>query len=339
MGEAYPELLQQSAEISRIIKKEEEQFARTLDKGMGVLEMALADLSGSELPGKLVFQLYDTYGFPTDLTNDIARERGYSLDMEGYETCMEEQRTRARASSQFSIDYTNTIRLEGSTDFCGYAVTELSSEIIGLYSSGEAVDSVSEGTDVALILAQTAFYAESGGQIGDKGLLTKGKSVIAISDCRKVGNHHLHIGQVVSGQFNIADQVNGSVDETQRRGVTLNHSATHLLHEALRQVLGEHVHQKGSLVNHERLRFDFSHGEAVTPEQIRRIEHIVNAQVLKNTEVTTDVMSMEDAKAKGALRRAKAGQSVQIFDIKVKNPNNPSYQFKKVSPVICEIVN
>ena len=317
MGEAYPELLQQSAEISRIIKKEEEQFARTLDKGMGVLEMALADLSGSELPGKLVFQLYDTYGFPTDLTNDIARERGYSLDMEGYETCMEEQRTRARASSQFSIDYTNTIRLEGSTDFCGYAVTELSSEIIGLYSSGEAVNSVSEGTDVALILAQTAFYAESGGQIGDKGLLTKGKSVIAISDCRKVGNHHLHIGQVVSGQFNIADQVNGSVDETQRREVTLNHSATHLLHEALRQVLGEHVHQKGSLVNHERLRFDFSHGEAVTPEQIRRIEHIVNAQVLKNTEVTTDVMSMEEAKAKGAMALfgEKYGDQVRVVSI------------------------
>ncbi|MFT6693736.1 MAG: alanyl-tRNA synthetase, partial [Neolewinella sp.] len=168
MGEAYPELLQQSDNISKVIKKEEEQFARTLDKGMGVLESALSDLVGSELPGELVFQLYDTYGFPTDLTNDIARERGYSLDIEGYDTCMDAQRTRARAASQFSVDYTNTIRLDGTTEFRGYEVTELSAEIIGLYSAGQAVDNVSEGADVALILAQTAFYAESGGQVGDK---------------------------------------------------------------------------------------------------------------------------------------------------------------------------
>jgi len=317
MGEAYPALLQQSAHISKVIKKEEEQFARTLDKGMGVLESALSDLVGSQLPGKLVFQLYDTYGFPTDLTNDIARERGYSLDIKGYEACMQEQRTRARAASQFSIDYTDTIRLEGVTDFCGYAVKELSSEIIGLYSSGETVDTASEGADVALILDQTVFYAESGGQVGDKGLLTKGSAAIAISDCRKVGNHHLHIGQVVSGQFNIGERVNGSVDEAQRHAVTLNHSATHLLHEALRQVLGEHVHQKGSLVTHERLRFDFSHSEPVTSEQIRRIEHIVNAEVLRNTKVTTDVMSMEAAKAKGAMALfgEKYGDEVRVVGI------------------------
>ena len=317
MGEAYPELLQQSDNISKVIKKEEEQFARTLDKGMGVLESALSDLVGSELPGELVFQLYDTYGFPTDLTNDIARERGYSLDMEGYDTCMDAQRTRARAASQFSVDYTNTIRLDGTTEFRGYEVTELSAEIIGLYSAGEAVDNVSEGADVALILAQTAFYAESGGQVGDKGLLTQGSAVIEVSDCRKVGNHHVHIGQVVSGQFTVGEQVEATVDKTQRHAVTLNHSATHLLHEALRQVLGEHVHQKGSLVDHERLRFDFSHGEAVTAEQIRRIEHIVNAQVLRNTEVTTDVMSMDDAKAKGAMALfgEKYGDQVRVVSI------------------------
>ena len=317
MGEAYPELLQQSDNISKVIKKEEEQFARTLDKGMGVLESALSDLVGSELPGELVFQLYDTYGFPTDLTNDIARERGYSLDMEGYDTCMDAQRTRARAASQFSVDYTNTIRLDGATEFRGYEVTELSAEIIGLYSAGEAVDNVSEGADVALILAQTAFYAESGGQVGDKGLLTQGSAVIEVSDCRKVGNHHVHIGQVVSGQFTVGEQVEATVDKTQRHAVTLNHSATHLLHEALRQVLGEHVHQKGSLVDHERLRFDFSHGEAVTAEQIRRIEHIVNAQVLRNTEVTTDVMSMDDAKAKGAMALfgEKYGDQVRVVSI------------------------
>ena len=317
MGEAYPELLQQSDNISKVIKKEEEQFARTLDKGMGVLESALSDLVGSELPGELVFQLYDTYGFPTDLTNDIARERGYSLDMEGYDTCMDAQRTRARAASQFSVDYTNTIRLDGTTEFRGYEVTELSAEIIGLYSAGQAVDNVSEGADVALILAQTAFYAESGGQVGDKGFLTQGSAVIEVSDCRKVGNHHVHIGQVVSGQFTVGERVEATVDKTQRHAVTLNHSATHLLHEALRQVLGEHVHQKGSLVDHERLRFDFSHGEAVTAEQIRRIEHIVNAQVLRNTEVTTDVMSMDDAKAKGAMALfgEKYGDQVRVVSI------------------------
>jgi alanyl-tRNA synthetase len=317
MGEAYPELLQQSDILSRVIKKEEEQFARTLDKGMGVLESALGDLVDSELPGELVFQLYDTYGFPTDLTNDIARERGFSLDMDGYETCMEAQRTRARAASQFSLDYTNTIRLDGATEFRGYEVTELSAEIIGLYSAGQAVDNVSEGADVALILAQTAFYAESGGQVGDRGIITKGSAVIEVSDCRKVGNHHVHTGQVVSGQFSVGEHVEGAVDKTQRHAVTLNHSATHLLHEALRQVLGEHVHQKGSLVDHERLRFDFSHGEAVTTEQIRRIEYIVNAEVLKNTQVMTDVMSMEEAKAKGAMALfgEKYGEHVRVVSI------------------------
>jgi alanyl-tRNA synthetase len=317
MGEAYPELLQQSDILSRVIKKEEEQFARTLDKGMGVLESALGDLVDSELPGELVFQLYDTYGFPTDLTNDIARERGFSLDMDGYETCMEAQRTRARAASQFSLDYTNTIRLDGATEFRGYEVTELSAEIIGLYSAGQAVDNVSEGADVALILAQTAFYAESGGQVGDRGIITKGSAVIEVSDCRKVGNHHVHTGQVVSGQFSVGEHVEGAVNKTQRHAVTLNHSATHLLHEALRQVLGEHVHQKGSLVDHERLRFDFSHGEAVTTEQIRRIEYIVNAEVLKNTQVMTDVMSMEEAKAKGAMALfgEKYGEQVRVVSI------------------------
>ena len=230
---------------------------------------------------------------------------------------MEAQRTRARAASQFSLDYTNTIRLDGATEFRGYEVTELSAEIIGLYSAGQAVDNVSEGADVALILAQTAFYAESGGQVGDRGIITKGSAVIEVSDCRKVGNHHVHTGQVVSGQFSFGEQVEGTVDKTQRHAVTLNHSATHLLHEALRQVLGEHVHQKGSLVDHERLRFDFSHGEAVTTEQIRRIEYIVNAEVLKNTQVMTDVMSMEEAKAKGAMALfgEKYGEQVRVVSI------------------------
>ena len=317
MGEAYPELVKDGQHISDVIKKEEEQFARTLDKGMGVLEAALSDLSGTELPGTLVFQLYDTYGFPTDLTNDIAREKGFTLDMKGYEACMEEQRTRARAASQFNLDHTESIRVEGSTEFCGYDGTELASTIIGLYTEGEAVQSASKGTDVVVILDKTVFYAESGGQVGDTGVLSKGSAKIAIADCRKVGNHHIHIGHIVSGEFTIGDEVEGQVDQTLRQATALNHSATHLLHEALRQVLGDHVKQKGSLVDSERLRFDFSHGEAVSPEQIRKIEHIVNSEVLKNTEVTTDVMGMEDAKAKGAMALfgEKYGDSVRVVSI------------------------
>ena len=301
MGEAYPELVKDGQHISDVIKKEEEQFARTLDKGMGVLEAALSDLSGTELPGTLIFQLYDTYGFPTDLTNDIAREKGFTLDMKGYEVCMEEQRTRARAASQFNLDHTESIRVQGSTEFCGYDGTQLASTIIGLYTEGEAVQSASKATDVVVILDKTVFYAESGGQVGDTGVISKGSAKIAIADCRKVGNHHIHLGHIVSGEFAIGDEVDGQVDQTLRQATALNHSATHLLHEALRQVLGDHVKQKGSLVDSERLRFDFSHGEAVSPEQIRKIEHIVNREVLKNTEVTTDVMGMEDAKAKGAM--------------------------------------
>ena len=317
MGEAYPELVKDGQHISDVIKKEEEQFARTLDKGMGVLEAALSDLSGTELPGTLVFQLYDTYGFPTDLTNDIAREKGFTLDMKGYEACMEEQRTRARAASQFNLDHTESIRVEGSTEFCGYDGTELTSAVIGLYTEGEAVQSASKGTDVVVILDKTVFYAESGGQVGDTGVISKGSAKIAIADCRKVGNHHIHIGHIVTGEFAIGDEVEGQVDQTLRQATALNHSATHLLHEALRQVLGDHVKQKGSLVDSERLRFDFSHGEAVSPEQIRKIEHIVNSEVLKNTEVTTDVMGMEDAKAKGAMALfgEKYGDSVRVVSI------------------------
>ena len=317
MGEAYPELVKDGQHISDVIKKEEEQFARTLDKGMGVLEAALSALTGTELPGTLVFQLYDTYGFPTDLTNDIAREKGFTLDMKGYEACMEEQRTRARAASQFNLDHTESIRVEGSTEFCGYDGTELASTIIGLYTEGEAVQSASKGTDVVVILDKTVFYAESGGQVGDTGVISKGSAKIAIADCRKVGNHHIHIGHIVSGEFAIGDEVDGQVDQTLRQATALNHSATHLLHEALRQVLGDHVKQKGSLVDSERLRFDFSHGEAVSPEQIRKIEHIVNSEVLKNTEVTTAVMGMEDAKAKGAMALfgEKYGDSVRVVSI------------------------
>ena len=317
MGDAYPELLEMQQVISDTIKKEEEQFARTLDKGMGVLESALADMTGTELSGELVFQLYDTFGFPTDLTNDVAREKGYTLDIAGYEKCMEEQRSRARSASQFSVDYTDSIRVEGSTEFCGYDALELSSNILGLFIEGKATDSAGEDTEIVLVLNKTVFYAESGGQVGDSGFLTKGSAKIEITDCRKAGNHHIHIGRVLSGEFSLGDTVDGFVDHSVRQATALNHSATHLLHEALRQVLGEHVEQKGSLVDSQRLRFDFSHGDAVSNEQIRRVEHIVNREILKNTAVSTQVMSMDDAKSKGAvaLFGEKYGDQVRVVTL------------------------
>lgn len=317
MGEAYPELLEKKQVISDTIKKEEEQFARTLDKGMGVLEAALAEMSGTELSGELVFQLYDTFGFPTDLTNDVAREKGYTLDIAGYEKCMQEQKSRARSASQFSVDYTDSIRVEGNTEFCGYEALALSSNIIGLFTEGKAISSVGEDAEVVLVLDRTVFYAESGGQVGDSGFLSKGSAKIEITDCRKVGNHHIHIGRVLSGEFSVGDSVDGVIDQNIRQATALNHSATHLVHEALRQVLGDHVEQKGSLVDSQRLRFDFTHGDAVSNEQVRRIEHLVNEEILKNTAVSTQVMSMDDAKAKGAvaLFGEKYGDEVRVVSI------------------------
>lgn len=317
MGDAYPELSDKKAHIKKVIFKEEEQFARTLDKGMNVLDSALKRLPGNELPGELIFQLYDTFGFPTDLTNDIARERGYGLDMDGYETCMEQQRSRARAASRFNLDYTDNIRLDGETQFIGYDLNASESSIVAIYVNGESVDEVGEGSHVALILDETVFYAESGGQVGDSGTLTNGLSTLEISDCQKVRNHNIHIGHIVSGSFSVGTKVKGSINYGKRRATRLNHSATHLLHEALRQVLGEHVHQKGSLVSEHRLRFDFSHDKAVTAAQIREIENIVNVEVLKNTAVITEVMDMEAAKAKGAMALfgEKYGDHVRVVSI------------------------
>ena len=301
MGEAYPELVSMADQIATVLKKEEEQFARTLDKGMGVLEAGLAELSGTVLPGELIFQLYDTFGFPTDLTNDVAREKGYSLDMAGYEKCMDEQRTRARSSSQFNLDYSDTIRVDGATEFCGYDALENKASVVSLHVAGEAVETVSEDAEVMVILDKTVFYAESGGQVGDSGYLLGDSGTIEIVDCQKSGDHHLHIGRVLSGEISTGQKIVAKVDNKVRQATALNHSATHLLHAALQQILGEHVTQKGSLVNSERLRFDFSHSEAVSAEQIRQIEHIVNRQILLNSSVDTAVMSMDEAKAKGAM--------------------------------------
>ena len=317
MGEAYPELVSMADQIADVLKKEEEQFARTLDKGMGVLEAGLAELSGKVLPGELIFQLYDTFGFPTDLTNDVAREKGYSLDMDGYEKCMEEQRTRARSASQFGLDYSDSIRVDGSTEFCGYDALEHKANVVGLYSAGEPVDSAATDDEVVVILNSSVFYAESGGQVGDAGYLQTDSGKVEILDCRKSGEHHLHIGRVLSGEIKANQQALAVVNANVRQATALNHSATHLMHAALQLVLGEHVNQKGSLVNSERLRFDFSHNEAVTPVQIRQIEHIVNREILRNSNVDTAVMSMDDAKAKGAMALfgEKYGDEVRVLSM------------------------
>ena len=317
MGEAYPELLSMKQEIIATIKKEEEQFARTLDKGMGVLDAALEKLSAEQLPGELIFQLYDTFGFPTDLTNDIARERGYSMDMEGYEKCMEAQRTRARSASQFGLDYSESIRVEGSTEFVGYDSLENSADVIALYSAGEEIASAVLDTEVAVILGSTPFYAESGGQVGDSGYLQTVSAKIEITDCRKAGEHHLHIGKVLSGELKVGETVTATVDCSVRTATALNHSATHLLHSALQQILGEHVNQKGSLVDSQRLRFDFSHGESISAQQIREIEHRVNREILRNTPVQTEVMSMDDAVEKGAMALfgEKYGNEVRVLSM------------------------
>ncbi|UVW34315.1 alanine--tRNA ligase [SAR92 clade bacterium H455] len=317
MGEAYPELLSMQQEIIATIKKEEEQFARTLDKGMGVLDAALEKLSAEKLPGELIFQLYDTFGFPTDLTNDIARERGYSMDMEGYEKCMEAQRTRARSASQFGLDYSDSIRVAGSTEFVGYDSLEHSAEVITLYAAGEQVTSAGVDAEVAVILGSTPFYAESGGQVGDSGYLQTASAKIEISDCRKAGEHHLHIGKVLSGELKVGETVTATVDCSVRTATALNHSATHLLHSALQQILGEHVNQKGSLVDSQRLRFDFSHGESISAQQIREIEHRVNREILRNSSVETEVMTMDEAVEKGAMALfgEKYGSEVRVLSM------------------------
>jgi len=318
MGEAYPELVQKQAQIKKVILGEEEQFAKTLDNGMAVLEEGLARLKEKVIPGEMVFQLYDTYGFPTDLTNDIARERGYELDMAGYETCMEQQKARARAASQFGVDYTAGIQVSGVTRFTGYDSTSGQGQIVGLFVDGTEVDQVTEGQKAVVVLDQTPFYAESGGQAGDSGYIistdTQGGR-FEVSDCRKQGSVHLHIGQMLMGTLKKQGTVDAEVSNKVRTMTALNHSATHLLHAALRTVLGDHVTQQGSLVNSERLRFDFSHHEALNKEQIHAIEKLVNEQVRANSSVETELLTMDAAKEKGAMALfgEKYGDEVRVL--------------------------
>jgi alanyl-tRNA synthetase len=317
MGEAYPDLASRQEQIARVLKAEEEQFAKTLDNGMSVLEEGLSRLNSKVIPGEMVFQLYDTYGFPTDLTNDIARERGYDLDMVGYEQCMAQQKARARAASHFGVDYTAGINISGETVFTGYESTSGEGRLVGLFRDGVEVDSAAQGDQVVLVFDNTPFYAESGGQAGDSGYILEadGSQLAEITDCKKQGTVHLHIGQVTGAAINKGDQLGLQVDPSVRQATALNHSATHLLHAALRKVLGNHVTQQGSLVNAQRLRFDFSHPEAVSEDQLKQIEALVNDQIRNNTPVVTEVLEMEAAQKKGAMALfgEKYGDKVRVL--------------------------
>ena len=317
MGNAYPDLIDNSKKISQVLKKEELQFSSTLEKGMKIFQTYIDSAKDSVIPGELVFKLYDTYGFPVDLTNDIGRESGLEIDLEGYERLMHEQVSRGRSAGNFAVDYSEKINLSGATEFIGYNQSKTDSKITAIYKEGNETDEAKEGDKVTIVLDKTVFYAESGGQIGDSGVLVNNSSTINVNDCKKSGGHFLHFGYVQSGSFHVGDKVQADIHNDRRQLITCNHSATHLLHEALRAVLGDHVEQRGSLVDEERFRFDFSHDSAVTDDEIRQVEHIVNEEILRNKEVVTNSMSMEEAKSKGAkaLFGEKYGDVVRVVNI------------------------
>jgi len=301
MGGAYPELKKAQAHVERVLAKEEQRFAETLDQGMEILEAAIADLDGKQIPGDVVFKLYDTYGFPVDLTADIARERELTVDQSGFEEAMAGQRDRARAASKFSAAAGGDIQTDLESSFSGYEGTESSDTVVALYNDGKPVDKLSVGDDGVVILSSTPFYAESGGQIGDTGTISAGDHSFTVLDTQKNGKAVLHYGSVQAGEINVGDTVDARVDADRRQAIRLNHSATHLMHAALRDVLGEHVQQKGSLVAPDRLRFDFSHYEGVTADQLQEIEDIVNDEIRRNVAADTKLMSYDDAVASGAI--------------------------------------
>ena len=301
MGEAYPELAEKQAVVEKILKLEEEQFGKTLERGLSILEDALTTLQGTELPGELVFKLYDTYGFPVDLTNDVARERNLTIDQAGFEAAMAEQRKRAQQASNFGADYNAAVTSTQQTAFTGYEHEFGNATVVEILSEGQAVSALQDGQPALVVLDSTPFYAESGGQMGDTGTLTLANGVVfTVQDTIKLGKAFAHKG-VAAGEIKVGDKVDALIDSARRSAIKQNHSATHLLHAALRKVLGEHVTQKGSLVGPERLRFDFSHFEAVKPEELRLIEQMVNAQIQLNTDLQTRLMPIEQAKAAGAM--------------------------------------
>ncbi len=315
MGEAFPELRQQQAQIERVLKNEEEQFAKTLEQGLRILEQDLAELKGSVIPGDVVFKLYDTFGFPVDLTGDIARERELTLDEAGFEREMEAQRERARSASAFGLDYNSLVKVDVDTRFTGYEGTSSEGKVVALFKAGSAVDSLDAGEEGVIALDRTPFYAESGGQVGDCGYLQCAGVRFDVRDTTKAGGAFLHHGVVAAGSLKVGDAVQAQVDASVRQATALNHSATHLLHAALRKILGEHVQQKGSLVDSQRLRFDFSHFEAIKPDQLKIIESMVNEQIRSNSPVITEETDIETARAKGAMALfgEKYGDEVRVL--------------------------
>ncbi len=317
MGDAYPELAANQARIEAALLKEEEQFAKTLEQGLKLLEGELAQLKGSVIPGEVVFKLYDTYGFPTDLTADIARERDLTIDEAGFEVEMAAQRQRARDAGKFSVDYNSIVKVEGETQFDGYDATTGQGQIVAIYKDGEQVDEVVEGDEALIVLNQTPFYAESGGQIGDTGLFKNETGIFEVQDTKKSGGAFVHQGIVTMGSLKAAQAVEAIVKADIREATARNHSATHLLHAALRQVLGAHVQQKGSLVASDILRFDFANDQPVSFEQLQEIERLVNAEVIANTAVSTELLDIEAAKAKGAMMLfgEKYGDEVRVLSM------------------------
>jgi alanyl-tRNA synthetase len=301
MGEAYAELRDNEDRIVAALKQEEAQFAKTLDAGMKVLEDAVSSLTSKTLPGELIFRLYDTHGFPVDLTNDIARERNLELDIAGFEKAMDEQREKSRQGSSFAVEGQVRFDLDGSTEFLGYTHLDASAVVVALAKDGEQVDALAAGDSGIVVLNQTPFYAESGGQQGDRGSLTSANGSYQVMGTKKFGSHFGHEGKLGMGELKVGDTVNARVEGPRRQATALNHSATHLLHAALRTVLGDHVTQKGSLVTHERTRFDFSHPQPVTAEELIAIESMVNREIRQNEVVETRVMPIEEAKAAGAM--------------------------------------
>ena len=317
MGEAYPELVAAQTQIEQTLRQEEERFAETLEHGLRILEEDIAHLQGTVIPGSTVFKLYDTYGFPVDLTADIARERGLSLDMEGFEREMAAQRERARRASRFAADYTQGLEVPEPTEFAGYDRLRLNARVVALFHGPEPVSTLRAGEEGVVVLDRTPFYAESGGQVGDTGVLRSAQGTFEVQDTRKGGAGHLHVGWVREGAVAVGDLVETEVDEARRRAIVLNHSATHLLHAALRKVLGPHVTQKGSLVAPDRLRFDFSHPQPLSPEQLSEVERLVNEEIRNNAQACARVMSMDEAQGQGAMALfgEKYGDRVRVLSI------------------------
>jgi alanyl-tRNA synthetase len=302
MGGAFPELVEKQKYVREVLLKEGQQFERTLETGMGILDAAIGKLGASKtIDGETVFKLYDTFGFPVDLTNDIARERGLSIDHAGYEAAMQKQREQSQAASKFGMDMSSGIKVEGKTTFLGYEGVSDVGQVVALLKNGAAVDSLAAGDDGEVFLDRTPFYAESGGQVGDTGELGNVSAHFVVADTQKRGSAYSHVGKLEKGAIRVGDKLAAKVDAARRRAIMANHSATHLLHAALRKVLGTHVQQKGSLVAPDRLRFDFSHFQAITPDELQRIERLVNEEIRRNTPAETREMPYDAAVAEGAI--------------------------------------